>query len=107
MKRLLVMPFLASPIVSCSAPNCSDTDVLVFVRNVIDDNLTTNLNRKSNKKHTVKVEQINTVEKTDKRASCRAMLIVNDGKISREKQLIYIVSLNDDGKLSGTVYFPD
>ena len=107
MKRLLIMPLLAFPLVGCSAPNCSGTDVLAFVRKIIHENLANNLDGKYKYKYTVNVEQVMTVERTRKRISCRALLIIHDGHISREKQFIYIVKLNDDGTLYGNVYVPD
>jgi hypothetical protein len=121
MKRALITPFLALPLVllslaGCGAPGCSDSDVLALVQHIIDENLTNNWNYKSTSKHaespalllTVSVEQITTVERKDKRVSCKAILVVHDGSISEAKQqLIYIVNINADGKLYGTVHITD
>ena len=109
------MPFLALPLVGCSAPSCSGTDVLALVQNIIDENLTTNWNHKPKSKNAesrpplikISVEGVITVERTDKRVSCRALLIIHDGPMSGAKQFTYIVKINDDGKLYWSVYVPD
>jgi len=114
MKRSIIMPFLALPLFGCNAPSCSGTDVLALVQNVINENLTSNWNHKPSKNAenlppliTIGVERVISVERTDKRVSCRAVLIIHDGPMSRSKQFTYIVKINDDGKLYRSVYVPD
>ena len=116
MKRSIIMPFLALPLVGCNAPSCSGTDVLALVQNVIDENLTTNWNHKLKSKHaaspppviTISVERVITVEQTDNRVSCKATLVVHNGPIlGTKQQFTYVVRINDDGKLYGTIHMPD